>query len=491
MTFPVNYVVLSCLAETDLFAVLALADSSSTLRRFIYEHVLTISLLRRFLQEYQYVLHHNARYFQLVPHTHVAWLYRAFETLRQRDTETAKRLEEETAGVLYPLLGLLPFKSFKNTTGTLLDDFSIPEHNWKGQRVKGNYTPDEADLDYDIRLGTSWLHQPRWLLAHGDTGRGFYDFHEKYAQAYLREDFLLCKRYVDDFNTCYRLLRSEGRYQHPRNRPTMLAKVAKLMGAFPATNLNFLVQKRCIQSGVDYWYLSPNRARNRTTSASEFKSLLESQGWLKMWDQSELGWWYSLGLWQYGPDCVESFIDRSFKCKREALLWLFLGAHRRFRPKAGRWKEAEYRHLHSCCPSVDYNGCERDYLVKLIATLSEKDRIWAVRQIIRKAPEYGVCRSLAINVFSYFMLHDLKAVDNMMCVLLEEIIGSPLQYLFEYAISIAILEYQNTEEVAPLRLDKACKFSPKLLRKDLDLYAVLRNVETESLERRLFQCSME
>jgi len=193
-----------------------------------------------------------------------------------------------------------------------------------------------------------------------------------------------------------------------------------------------------------------------------------------MWDKSELGSWYSLGLRQYGPDCVESFIDQTFKGKSQALVRLFLGAHRWFKPKlACRWDETEYRHLDNCCSPVDYDGCERDYLVKLVAGLSKQDRIWTVRQIIRKAPANGVCRNLAANVFNYFVLHDLKEADAMMCILLEEIIGSPLQYLFEYAISIAIAEYRNTEGVSPLVLDEARKFRPKLLRKDLDLYTLL------------------
>jgi hypothetical protein len=94
------------------------------------------------------------------------------------------------------------------------------------------------------------------------------------------------------------------------------------------------------------------------------------------------------------------------------------------------------------------------------------------------------------NVFNYFVLHDLKEVDAMMCILLEEIIGSPLQYLFEYTISIAIAEYQNTEGVSPLVLDEARKFGPKLLQKNLDLYTLIGNVEIESLERGLSECSM-
>jgi hypothetical protein len=60
-----------------------------------------------------------------------------------------------------------------------------------------------------------------------------------------------------------------------------------------------------------------------------------------------------------------------------------------------------------------------------------------------------------------------------MYILLEEIIVLPLQYLFEYAISIAIAEYRNTEGVSPLVLDEAQKFRRKLLRKDLDLNTLL------------------
>jgi hypothetical protein len=49
----------------------------------------------------------------------------------------------------------------------------------------------------------------------------------------------------------------------------------------------------------------------------------------------------------------------------------------------------------------------------------------------------------------------LDNVDTMMCVLLEEIIGSPLQYLFEYAIDVAISEYHNIEQT-PLMFREAC-----------------------------------
>ena len=476
MSFTLNRVVLTCLAEIDLFAVLALADTSSILHRFIHDQVLTTSLLRRFLQKHQYVLHHDADYFRLLPRQHVVWLYRAFEKLRQRDAETAKRLDEDTFGILYPLLGLIPFEAFISTTATLPTDLSIPEHDWKGRPVEGSYTLEDAQMNYSVRLCMSWLHEPRHILENGDTSRGFYDFHESYAEKYLRKDFLFCKRYVDDFNTCYHILHSEGRLQR---RGPMLGKIDKIWEALRTTNLNLLVQKRCLQAEADFWYLSPKTLRIvRTTSAEDFKNLMRLRGWLEMWSESELGWWYSLGLWQYGPDCITPFIDQTFKDKRQALIWLFLGAHRWFKPKVRRWEESEYRHVGNCCSGVHYEGCERDYLVDLVASLTWEDRIWTLRQIIRKAPEYGVCRSLGGNVFNYFVLHNLKKIDAMMCILLEEIVGSPLQYLFEYVINIALAEYQNMESASSLMLNEACKFGPKLLRKNLDLYTILRNIET-------------
>ena len=470
MVFSLNRVILACLAEIDLFAVLALADTSSTIHQFIHNQILTTSLLCRFLREHQYVLHHDARYCRLIPHQHVVWLCRAFEKLCERDTETANYLCKHSS-ILYPLFGLIPFEAFKNTNAALLHDFHIPEHEWNGEPVYGDYTLEQARTDYFVRLCTSWLHEPRHLIEDGDTLRGFYDFHESYAEIYLRKDFLFCKKYIDDFNTCYRILYSEGRYQRRRSCPPMLVKIDKMREAFRAKNLNLLLQKRCLQAAVEYWYLYPNPSRTQATSAEDFKSLMKSEGWLEMWDKPELAWWYSLGLWQYGHDCVRSFIEQSFPDKCQALVWLFLGAHRWFITKSHRWQETDYLHLVRCCSGEDYGG-EREYLINLVKSLSWEDRIWTMRQIVRKAPEYGVCRNLGANIFNYFVVHSLDNVDTMMCVLLEEIIGSPLQYLFEYAIDVAISEYHNIEQT-PLMFREACRFGSKLLRKNLGLYTIL------------------
>src|SRR5271167_633663 len=102
----------------------------------------------------------------------------------------------------------------------------------------------------------------------------------------------------------------------------------------------------------------------------------------------------------------------------------------------------------------------------IMSSISCQERIWTMKQIIRNAPEFGVCRNLGANIFNYFVLHDFNDVDAMTCILLDEIIDTPLQYLFEYAISLAIAAYQNREGANPLLLNNARLYKPKLLRKD-------------------------
>ena len=482
MFLPLNRVVLNCLAEVDLFAVLALADTSSALRDFIHDQVLAVSLLLRFLRENQYLLHHDADYFRLLSGQQIVYLVRALESLRQRESENGQCIYDEILHCFSPLLALVPFSLFKKSP-SLPDDVSVPDLDWNGNPARPKYTIEMAYWNYTDRLVQSWIHAPRKLF---DNYLGFYDFHEKYAHSYLREEFLFCKRYIDDFNKSYLLLNPKGIGHTRKQLPPLLEFVAKINNS---TASSFLLRKRCIQAVANYWYLSPYNLEKRTTTGAEFKTLMKSKGFLAMWDKWELGWWYSIGVWQYGPACVDSVIRQSFQSTRSCLLWLFLGAHHWFREKKRRRPELYHLRQGACCPSGKYDGCEQEYLIDLVASLTKDDRIWTMRQIIRGAPEYGVCRDLGANVFNYFVLHDLE-VNAMMCILLEEIIVSPLQYLFEYAISIAIAEYQNTEGNSPLVLNEARKYQSKLLQKELDLYALLGNVENESLKEGISKCSL-
>ena len=62
---------------------------------------------------------------------------------------------------------------------------------------------------------------------------------------------------------------------------------------------------------------------------------------------------------------------------------------------------------------------------------------------------------------------------------LKKILASPLQYLFDFAISLAIENYQHGQGAAPLKLDKARQYRVKLLRKDLELSTALWEEDPE------------
>ena len=468
MPFPINRVILSVLADNDLLALLSLMDVSNNLRLFIQDQVLTSSLFCRFLRENQYVLYHDVKSGELIPTKHVAWLSRAFETLRKRH---GKHFYDDTSDFLGPLLSRVPFEAFQNIP-RVPEKFPIADFDGKGRQI-ALYTLEDMTWYYKGRLESSWMHQPRFLLDAGEAVQAFYDFHGRSSHQYLRQDFLFCKSYIDDFNACYNFIDPLTEMSAILKNPMIvLDAVIKIMKGPEDVDICLLKRKRCIQGVVEY-LLSPYSLEQQIICEEMFKALFGLPEWLEMWNESELGWWYSLGLCQYGPACVDSYIEQTFKNKRYSLVWLFLGSHKWLNLKASREEVIEHERSYGhCCPAVAYDGFEREYLANLVASTPRHDRIWAMEQIIRRAPEFGICRNLGINIFDYFVLHDLNDVDDMMCILLEEIVASPLQYCFEYAISRALTDYQLAGGT-PLQLSKARKYGARLLRKDLSLSTLL------------------
>ena len=58
-------------------------------------------------------------------------------------------------------------------------------------------------------------------------------------------------------------------------------------------------------------------------SARGFQSFFKLQSWKDLWEPSELGRLFSLGLSQYGPNAVEGIVEPTFKSTRDCLLWFF------------------------------------------------------------------------------------------------------------------------------------------------------------------------
>src|SRR5215471_2190375 len=129
MHFLLDSDFLSILADNDFTAILPLLEVSSTLRKFILSHILTISNFCRFLRENQYVLHHDTTFRKVVPPQQVSWLSLCFETLRKRH---GNRFYEKTFDILGPLLSHLPFRAFKKRS-SLPENFSIPDFDHKGR----------------------------------------------------------------------------------------------------------------------------------------------------------------------------------------------------------------------------------------------------------------------------------------------------------------------------------------------------------------------
>jgi hypothetical protein len=465
MPFPCNRVILSILADVDFLALLTLTGCSASLYHFILDQVVTSSCFLHFLHGNQYTLHHDDKY-RLFSQKEIMLLFRVFNTLQRRHGSS---FYEETIGVLGPLLSCIPIKMFEKQ---LPNDYNIPTPPDRKGRVRGVFTLEHIRDQYNIRLQTSWMHLPTYFSVDGQGANVTTFLHLNSPDPFLQEDILFCKRYVDDFNTYFCLSYALKR---PRNSSenVVLDSVHTIRKMFAESGGNSWFEKRCIQGLVAFGFRPRfvNEEIIPTASEKAFQVLFELDGWMEMWTPAELGWWFAFGLTQW-PEVTQRLINTSFKSKSETLIWLFLGAHHWFHTfQLDRWDSDESNNY--CCPTMSH-GCEREFIMEYISSVSPEDRIWIVRQIVRRAPEFGVCRELGANLFSYFVVHDLTHADIVLSTLLDEICDSRLQYIFEYAISLAITEYQHENGVILLKLEMSRKYMNSLLRRDTELYSLLK-----------------
>jgi hypothetical protein len=462
-------VILSALADVDLIAALSLTAVSAEVRKFILEEVITTAHMTNFLQQHQYALQHDVQH-RLFSDQEIAWIHLAFETLRHSNSDF---LFENTVvtGLLGPLLSRTPMSLLAKT---LPDDF----------KPAPRYSLQDLKLNYKGYLSQSWIQRPDFLYHGGPQHEGFYQCHAE--RQYLHEGFLFCERYIDQSNKVYHV----GEKHIWRLTKTMKIGNSKIL--LPNTVLQIqkdlttakiapLFAKRCIQAIVQY-LCDPFLLERRRTSSDAFLALFELPGWMQLWTPSEFGWWYAIGLSQYGPACVQTLIEDTFENKKTALLWLFLGAHCWFHDHDS-WPLSRCRKDELAADGLNWVCCdpksfhlEEEYLKDQIAALSREDRVWLVEQIVRRASEFGVCKDLGANVFNYFVVRDLEETDIMFSKLLEEVTQTRLQYRFEFTISLALEDFKfrsGLEDIAPLDVTLTRKYQGKLLRRDLELYAVL------------------
>jgi hypothetical protein len=241
----------------------------------------------------------------------------------------------------------------------------------------------------------------------------------------LDKQFLFCKRYLDDVI----LARCAGLPINLTSDSDVLKKLSTVQNQLGSG----LVGKRGIQSVLESALcLDAPRMTSET-----FMSLFQLPGWMEMWTPAEFGWWFSIGLSQYGLEsAVEELIDKTYETKRDALMWLFLGAH--------DWLHLSYPHCYAehqtrgCCRGTPH-GREKEYLTPMIESISQDDRVWIVEQLVRRAPEFGVCRDLGVNIYNYkFIMQKGREDKEVFGIFAKEIASSRMRPLFEYSIRLSL-----------------------------------------------------
>jgi hypothetical protein len=475
MPFPHNQVVLGTLADIDILAVLALTDASGSLYHFILEQVINPINLCSFLYRHQYVLHNDnfGNTGRLFSNREVVLIYRAFEAVRIRHEDGFYDEVKPFLGALLARIRRLPHEILEKS---LPSDFGIPNPTKRQRRIKGLYDLKWIRQDYDFRLRISWMHQLIYLRDGCLHREPFYLIHNMHPNPFLEEEILFCNRYIEDTETCRSISKITPNVECMK-RIDLVEIVSKLHSECMEKNLCRRLEKACVRAVLHkiFWtnYSDPD-----TCPSEAFLALFKLPRWKGLWSMAELGYWYAIGLSHYGYEKVHALIDSTFDDKFDILIWLFLGAHHWYRGAGTRQPDLEAED-DVCCASISEKH-EEGYIKELIGSISLSDRVWILQQIVRRAPEFGVCRDLATNLFNYFILHDLEHVDFMLCALLDEIVCSRLQYVFEYSIGVAIVDYYGSNGIKPLVINDAREYASKLLRRDQYLYRLLTSSSLDS-----------
>jgi len=139
----------------------------------------------------------------------------------------------------------------------------------------------------------------------GQVEQGFYGFHTSTPNPFLREDFLFCKRHIDDFNRCFHLSPSAAPYLALPKIPDgeenrlILDGVKKIQETCAEQGLSSLLKETCIK-GALHIYLRSSHFHQQQVSSHTFCALFELPGWIEMRTLAEFGSWYAIGLLRYG-----------------------------------------------------------------------------------------------------------------------------------------------------------------------------------------------
>src|SRR5277367_4171401 len=323
MTCPLNREVFEAPAEVDFLAALAFTDTSATFYYLTLEHVITTSRLGRFLRENQYALHHDRNHINFTK-KELVWVRRALLALQKRENEGP--LHQKLEAYLGPLFSRLPFRLFICPGAK---DKSSMDYYWK-KRFSA------LRFDHKRCLRNSWLTDYEALTMELRSGKNFRACHKDWPYMLLKgKDSMLCAKYVKDFSDCYYFLRDLRKIMRNRGLSATIEALNCQVGSrFQNTpTLSRLHLKRCMQA------LMLRREEPRMAEHL-FKELFEKAIWIRIWTPAERGCWFAYAL-EYSErlNWLPAIIGKSFENCKEALIWLFLGAHK----WSGSYKELQNR----------------------------------------------------------------------------------------------------------------------------------------------------
>jgi hypothetical protein len=204
MTFLLSPEILSAMGGVDFLATLALTETSGTLNHFIFEHVLTATMLCEFLRQNQYALYHDLSG-SLFSNRELLLLHRAFEVLRKRQTII---YDELSIPLLGALLARTPLCALEKSPTTRAKPWS-PKILFLDRSSHDHIPINDRRTVYGCLSEISWLHSPINSPLIGTLPKELpyrYRRYERVRKSYLRTDFLFCKRYMDDIAACLKLI---------------------------------------------------------------------------------------------------------------------------------------------------------------------------------------------------------------------------------------------------------------------------------------------
>jgi hypothetical protein len=278
---------------------------------------------------------------------------------------------------------------------------------------------------------------------------------------------------MDDIAACLKLIQPLIGFNLRLSSDPTDKRVAKIQSLISGKELKLTFKKFYIKAFI-----------HRICHLEDFQALFELREFVRLWHPSDLGeiFCYAISKLIYSSFNIERLIHRHFSSRKEALLWLFLGAHGRYKRNTISLQTPSRKALDLCCYRNGY-APDKDYFEITLSSLQREDRRWILEHIMLHAPEFGVCRFLGAYLFVYFVIGtadlslDFQEADIMFLTTLRGMCGSRLQELFDVSICCAQEDYgYNNWRRITCCLERSEKYFNEILRPRKEEFNLCRDL---------------